>query len=311
MRRVLACFPIMLLWSTMPQSPSQSSAGSSEPLFTVAVDEVSLTFHASDNSGQSVDSLAPSDLTIYDNYNPPRKILVFNLLRDQPVRAAILLDTSESMAGTIGRSRAVATEYVQHFLRPQTDHALVEEFGYVSRITQPWTGDSRALSFGVEDSVPGPANPRGGTAIFDTLYSTCLYQFGKSDYPSSGNVILLFTDGADNSSHVELKSAIDICQRASTAVYAFTPEHREPSTGPANVSHLTSETGGRIFHLDESDAEIHRDLDHIDADVRNQYWLVYRPAELKSDGSFHSVYVGTSRPDTTIDVRAGYYAPNR
>lgn len=278
---------------------------------TVAVDEVSLTFHASDKNGQSVDGLTLADLTIYDNYEAPRKILVFKLLRDQPARAGILLDTSESMAGAISRSRAVATAYVRQYMRPRTDHAFIEDFGYVPRVIEPWTGDSRALSFGIAEAVAGPANPRGGTAIFDTLYSTCLYQFGKSDRPSSGNVVLLFTDGVDNSSHVDLKSAIDICQRANTTIYVFSPEQQGSSTGPANASRLTSETGGRIFHLDESDADIRRDRDRIDADVRNRYWLVHRPAELKHDGSFHSIYVGTSRPDTMIKVCAGHYAPDR
>jgi Ca-activated chloride channel homolog len=278
---------------------------------TVAVDEVSLTFHASDDRGQPVNTLSPADLTIYDNLKPPRKILGFKLLRDQPVRAGILLDTSESMGTAIGRSRTVAAEYVHRLLRPQTDQAFIEDFGSISRITQPWTGDSRALSVGIGDAIPGPSNPRGGTAIFDTLYSTCLYQFGKSDHPSSGNVILLFTDGVDNSSHVDLKSTVDICQRANTAIYIFSPEQQVPSTGRANVSRLTSETGGRVFLLDESDGEIRRDLDRIDADARNEYWLVYRPADLKRDGSLHSIYVGTSRPGTAIDVRAGYYAPDR
>jgi Ca-activated chloride channel homolog len=311
MRRilVLSCLPIMLLWAARPQSLSQSSTNSSGPLFTVKVDEVSLTFHAYDDTGQSVDSLTPGDLTIYDNYKPPGKILLFKLLRDQPVRSGILLDTSESMQDFISRSRAVATEYIRQHLRQQFDHAFIEDFGYVSRILQPWTGDSSSLSAGIAEAVPGPANPRGGTAIFETLYSTCLYQFGRSDPPSSGNVILLFTDGVDISSHVDLKSAIDLCQRANVAVYIFAPEQRGSSTGPANVSRLTSETGGRMFHLEEGDAEIRRDLNRIDADARNEYWLVYRPADLRRDGSFHSIYVGTSRPDTSIDVRAGYYAP--
>ena len=308
---LLVSLQIVLLCAAMPRAMSQSSASGSAPLFTLAVDEVSLTFQASDDNGHFADSLKPGDLTIYDNYKPPRKILVFKLLRDLPVRAGILLDTSESMQESVSRSRFVAAEYVRQFLRPQTDQAFIEDFGYVSRIIQPWTGDSGALSVGIAGAVPGPANPRGGTAVFETLFSACLYQFGKSDHPSSGNVILLFTDGVDISSHVDLKSAIDVCQRANTAVYVFSPEQDSPSTGPANVSRLTTETGGRMFHLQESDAETRRDLDQIDADARNEYWLVYRPANLKRDGSFHSIYVGTSKPTTTIDVRAGYYAPGR
>ncbi|HTV81674.1 MAG TPA: VWA domain-containing protein [Acidobacteriaceae bacterium] len=307
----LACSLILSLGVMTRPSMAQSSVAGSGPLFTVAVNEVSLTFHAYDAAGQCVNNLTPSDLTIYDNLEPPRKILVLKLLRDQPVHAGILLDTSESMQGASDRSRAVATEYVERYLHLKTDRAFIDDFGYISRILQPWTGDPRALAAGVSEAVPGSANPSGGTALFETVYSACLYQFGESDRPASGNLILLFTDGEDTSSQVDLKSAVDECQRANTAVYVFRPEEQGPSTGPANLSRLTSETGGRMFYLDEGNAEVRRDLNWIDADVRDRYWLVYRPAQLTHDGSFHEIYVGTSRPDTTIDVNAGYYAPSR
>ncbi len=49
-----------------------------------------------------------------------------------------------------------------------------------------------------------------------------------------------------------------------------------------------------MFDLDESDAEMNQNLTTIESALRNQYWLVYRPAELKHDGLFHHIYVGTS-----------------
>src|SRR5271166_3529838 len=85
-------------------SQANAAAQSASPLsFNVSVDEVSLTFHAADQRGLPVTNLKLSDLTIYDNYKPPRKILVFQSQRDAPVRVGILLDTSESMEGSISR----------------------------------------------------------------------------------------------------------------------------------------------------------------------------------------------------------------
>jgi Ca-activated chloride channel family protein len=203
---------------------------------------------------------------------------------------------------------------VQRLLRPQTDQAFIEEFGSVSRMVQPWTGDMHALAIGIDEVAPGSANPQGGTALFDTVFSACLYQFGKSERPVSGNFILLFTDGEDNASHVDLRSAVDMCQAANTAIYAFRPRLAESnSPGPKNLSELCSETGGRTFQLDSTEVEIDTDLKIIDSDLRDRYWLVYRPVELKHDGSFHTIYVGgsDSARDLTIDVRSGYYAPAR
>ena len=36
---------------------------------------------------------------------------------------------------------------------PQTDRAFSEDFGYVSRITQPWTGDPNALAAGTGEAT--------------------------------------------------------------------------------------------------------------------------------------------------------------
>jgi VWFA-related protein len=315
---IICCFLFFELCAGVQGVRPQSHAGaaSDDPRanFYAPVDEVSLTFHAADAQGLPVTDLKLNDLTIYDNYKVPGKILVFESLGDTPTKAGILLDTSGSMATWIARDRTIASQYVQRLLRPQTDHAFIEEFGSVSRMIQPWTGDVRALTIGIGEAAPGSANPLGGTALFETIFSACLYQFGKSERPVSGNFILLFTDGEDNASHVDLRSAVDMCQAANTAIYAFHPRLAESnSPGPKNLSELSSETGGRTFQLDSTGAEINADLKIIDSDLRDRYWLVYRPVELKHDGSFHTVYVGgsDSARDLTIDVRSGYYAPAR
>jgi Ca-activated chloride channel homolog len=312
---IICCLLAFTLFADVTSSQTSPAALQSVPpaTFNVSVDEVSLTFHAADQQGLPVTDLKPSDLIIYDNDKVPRKILAFQTLRDAPIRAGILLDTSVSMEGSIAHDRAVSTQYVERLLRPKTDHAFIEYFGYIPRIVQPWTGNQTALARGISEATVGRANPRGGTAIFDTVLSACLYQFGKTDHPVTGNFILLFTDGEDNTSHVDLKGVVDVCQRTNTAIYAFYPEPSERSSpGPRNLALLTAQTGGRLFHLDDSEVGIFKDLNTIESELRNQYWLVYRPAELRHDGRFHQIYVGVSSPldKVTIDVRSGYYAPD-
>ena len=312
---IICSLVAITLFTDATSSQTSPAAVQSVPAatFNVAADEVSLTFHAADQQGLPVTALKPSDLIIYDNYKLPRKILAFQALRDAPIRAGILLDTSVSMEGSVAHDRAVSSQYVERWFRPKTDLAFIEYFGYIPRIVQPWTGNQTALSRGISEATVGHANPRGGTAIFDTVFSACLYQFGKTDHPATGNFILLFTDGEDNTSHVDLKGVVDVCQRTNTAIYAFFPEPSERSSpGPRNLALLTSQTGGRLFHLDDAEAGIFNDLNTIESELRNQYWIVYRPAELRHDGRFHQIYVGiSSRSDkVTIDVRSGYYAPD-
>ena len=110
------------------------------------------------------------------------------------------------------------------------------------------------------------------------------------DHSASGNFILLFSDGEDNASHADLKQAVDMCQRANTAIYAFRVESKySSSSGPKTLAELTSQTGGRVFFDDDSDMGIYNDLRTIEADLRNQYRLVYKPENLKHDGSFHRI----------------------
>jgi VWFA-related protein len=180
-------------------------------------------------------------------------------------------------------------------------------------VIQPWTNDSTALVAGLRKVMAGKENPRGGTNIFDTLYRACFYEFGRIDHAASGNFILLFSDGEDNASHASLQEAVDICQRNNVAIYAFRTEADSGpfSAGPKTLADLTSETGGRVFYNDDSEARIWNDLRTIEADLRNQYHLVYKPSDLKHDGSFHRIELVTPDRVDSVRIRSGYYAPAR
>jgi Ca-activated chloride channel homolog len=195
---------------------------------SVSVDEVSLSFHAADAHSLPVNDLKLDELSLLDNGKPPRKILAFGSLRDFPIRAGILMDTSESMEGFLARNRAIAIEYAQRLLRQQTDQAFTMDFDSQSRVTQPWTGNTPALTAGIRSFIAGGKSHIGGTAIFDAIYRACLNQFGRLDRMGSANFILLFSDGEDNASMASAKDAVAMCQRANTAIYVF---RAEPEAG--------------------------------------------------------------------------------
>jgi Ca-activated chloride channel family protein len=291
---------------------STSAAQSEEPYhFSLAVNEVSLTFHAADVHGLPINDLKLDELKLLDNGRPPRRILAFHLLEDLPVRAGILIDTSESMTEHVSSNRAISTKYAQRLLQRHTDQAFVMDFGYVSKITQPWTDDPIALTMGIRQVIAGRENPLGGTAMFDSVFRACFNEFGNIDHAASGNFILLFSDGEDNTSHTSLQEVVDICQHSNTAIYAFRSEPNAGffSSGPKTLTELAAETGGRVFAGEDSESGIDNDLRTIEADLRNQYRLIYNPAELKHDGRFHRIELkGPERVDS-ISVRSGYYAP--
>jgi Ca-activated chloride channel homolog len=279
---------------------------------SVSVDEVDLSFHAADAHGLPVNDLKLEELSLLDNGRPPAKILAFESLQDLPIRAGILLDTSTSMDEHRAGDRAIAMQYAQRLLRQQTDRAFVMGFGYLAEVPQPWTASPAALTAGIRSVARAGQGGMGGTAIFTAIYQACLNQFGRIDHAASGNFILLFSDGEDNASHAYLEQAVDICQHTNTAIYAFRAESKSGlSSGPKTLAELAAKTGGRVFFDDDSAAVIDNDLRTIEADLRNQYRLLYKPAELKHDGAYHRIDLkGPERVDSIV-IRSGYYAPGR
>jgi Ca-activated chloride channel family protein len=275
------------------------------------VDEVVLMFHAADGNGLAVNDLKLDELRLKDKGLLPRKVLAFELLQNAPIRAGILMDTSESMMPLMSGDRAIALQYAQALFRQQTDQAFVMEFGYISTLDLDWTNQPGQIAQAISNLKLGKANPLGGTALFDAVFRACYSRFGKIDHAASGNFILLFSDGEDNASHTSLVEAVDMCQRASTAVYVFRAPNTAGtySTGPETLTALAAQTGGRVFPWDDSKAAIYEDLRTIDAELRNQYRITYRPAEIAHDGSFHHIELEFPDRVRSLTIRSGYYAP--
>jgi VWFA-related protein len=282
------------------------SIGSQSFNLKVAVDEISLTFHATDVNGLPVNDLKLDELKLLDNNRPPRRILVFQSLRDLPIRGGILIDTSQSMEQTRPADQAIAITYAQHILEQKTDQAFVMSFNRRLQMRQAWSNDPAALTTAIHHATASPST----TAIFDTIYAACRYQFGMLPHDGTGNFILLFSDGEDDASYLPLQTTVDMCQQTNTAIYVFRAESGPSfSTGLGTLSQLASLTGGRVFRDSASASEIDEDLRIIQANLRNQYRLVYNPEGLKHDGSFHRIVLLPPTRVAAITVRSGYYAP--
>ena len=298
-------------WQADGQLGSNADQSSGADSLRLSVDEVILTFHATDAHGLPINDLKLGEIKLFDKGIVPRRIVAFDSLIDRPVRAGILLDTSESMQQTLPESKSIAERYAQRLFRQKSDQAFIMDFGYSSEIAQSFTSEPSLLSQSIRNVKQGRMNPLGGTAIFDAIFRACFYGFGKVDATATGNFILLFSDGQDNSSHTSLEEALGACQRSNTVIYAFRvePDSGHYSTGPKLLADLASKTGGRVFPANETEDAIWSDLKTIESEMRNQYRLVYNPANLKHDGSFHEIELQPPDRVDRIEVRSGYYAP--
>jgi VWFA-related protein len=298
-----------------------ATAGVAPYTMTVGVNEVSVPFHAADFHGATIGDLTLGDLRVLDNGKAPKQIVSFEVYRDLPIRAGILIDTSRSVLENLRRNQQISVDYVRQFMRKGmgggegggpsgrlADEAFVMRFDSSTKVLQDWTGDGDALAASVRNVAVDHASRLGGTAIYDAVYKACRDQFGKVGGVAAGNFLLLFSDGLDNASHTRIEDDVDICQQANTAIYVFSAASKSMFIeGQKTLTDLTEQTGGRIF-FDQTGDGIHDDLRLIETNLRSQYRLVYKPAKLKADGSFHRIKLESPDRGGVITARSGYYA---
>jgi VWFA-related protein len=271
------------------------------------VDEVKLTFHVSDGRGDPIGHLKKEQVQLIDNGKAQRHIVAFHEYRNLPIRVGFLLDSSPSMQAQLDRSQVIASQLIKEFFQPQVDRAFTMGFGVNTHLSQDWTQDADAVSKGIAAGLVKEPGDSDGTAMFDAIDKACRDKFSTGAADSTGNFILLFTDGEDNSSHVWEGEAVDTCQRARTAVYVFIPEWKvRASRGQQILEDLVFKTGGRIFY--QSKQSVRNALTVAVSDMRNQYELIYSPPGLKRDGAFHHIRMKCNIAQSQIQVRSGYYA---
>ena len=278
--------------------------------FHVPTDEISLRFHASDQSGKPLKQLTVRDLKLSDNGKVQNHIVMLQPLDDLPIRAGFLFDVSASVLKDIDFYRSVIETYASRLLRRGYDLAFVMQFDTDTLLMQSWTDVDSKIAAGANGIGPRPNRYAPFTSIFDSLYIACRDQWTQQS-ESTGNFILLFTDGEDNASHAYLSEAVDMCQRKRIAIYVFDSSRSSHSSdGYKTLNDLARQTGGRAF-IHPRSADIWRDLQMMEAEQRYQYLLVYKPSELRDDGSYRRVELQSSVPGARIATRSGYYAVAR
>jgi len=289
------------------QQPAVLSADDPPYTLKMPVDEVKVIFHVSDRKADPVEHLKAEQVEVLDNGNLQTRMVAFREYRDLPIRVGFLLDDSPSMDKQLAWSQDIASQLISDFFRPGSDRAFTMGFGMDTRLSQNWTEDANSVSKGIADALSKQSSGHDGTAMFDAIYKACKDNFSTEEATPSGNFILLFTDGEDNSSHVWEGEAVDMCQRARTAIYVFIPEWKaRVSRGQQILEDLVSKTGGRVFY--QKAQSVHDALALAVSDMRYQYELIYSPPGLRRDGAFHHIRMKCKLAHTQIQVRSGYYA---
>ena len=125
-------------------------------------------------------------------------------------------------------------------------------------------------------------------------------------------VLVVVTDGNDNTSNITLEQLIRKARQSEVVIYAIgllsEEEPRDARQAKKALKTLTENSGG-VDYYPKDVTEIDKVVPQIARDIRGQYVLAYLPTNTAMDGTFRKISVvvnGYNHP--TVRTRNGYYA---
>jgi Ca-activated chloride channel family protein len=301
MIRLLACCLVVLV--------ALVSLGAQGPVFRSGAEIVLLTVTVTDRAGRYVAGLTQTDFAVFENSTEQQ--LSFFASDPVPVDVAFVVDTSASM----GPSLPAVKEAARGLLRQlrTSDRAVVIQVQDTVAMPQSLTDDLARAGDAID-----ALRTRGSTAIYDGVY-LALREFERTRDPDvRRHVVILLSDGVDNSSHVPLEAVSDLARQLGVMVYTIALGNPPPPQASAwnprreveaqfALRTLATDAGGRAFFPTRA-AELPAIYETIGRELACQYTLAYVP-RTPGDGEFRRIAVRLLPPtQATARTRSGYIA---
>jgi Ca-activated chloride channel homolog len=289
--------------STIPLS----ELGLTATLYTIhhSVDETALFFAVSSH-GHMVSDLDVSDIHVADDNRPPQKIVQFIPQSKLPLRLGLVIDTSGSVQERFAFEKRAAAKFLESVINGTTDLGFVAGFSNDPLVTQDFVAVPAKLGAGVQKLSNG-----GGTALFDAVTFACWKLQAYPDVGRVAKVLVILSDGEDNSSHHSLKQAIEEAEASGVTIYTVsTSEDPNAKTDADKVLQVLAERSGGESMFPGDMATLGKDLDRLRELIRSRYLLAYKAADFQANGKYRTVHVTAERDGKKLQVhvRKGYYA---
>src|SRR5271169_362755 len=281
-----------------------------DPVATIkaTTNEVNVVFTVTDKHGKRITDLKQADFHIVDDNKPPAEVRSFHAETNLPLQVGLLIDASNSVRDRFKFEQESAIEFLDRTVRRGYDQAMVVGFDVTPEVTQDFTDDPEKLDHGVRELRPG-----GGTALYDALYYACRDKLLKQAQAGpTRRAVILLSDGEDNQSHVTREEAIEMAQRAEAIVYTIsTNVSGTKGTGDKVLERIADATGGRAFFPFQI-RDVANAFAEIQDELRSQYAISYKPADLKADGHYRTIEIeANDRKSFRVRARRGWYAPTQ
>jgi Ca-activated chloride channel homolog len=293
--------------NSQPLPPGQSpNTGSQDPKIRVDVNLVVLHTTVLDDRGRFADGLKEENFRVLED-KAEQKLAIFKR-EDIPVSMGLVIDNSGSMRDKRPRVNAAALTLVEAS-NPQ-DEAFVVNFNddFYLDLDKDFSSSIPELKEALER-----IDSRGSTALYDAVIGSLDHvRKGKKDK----KVLLVVTDGEDNTSHNSLEKTIREIQKTDTVIYTIgllgEESKKNAKRAKRALEEIAKASGGLAF-FPENVSDVKDICENVAHDIRNQYTLAYYPTNTKRDGTFRTVQVDIIPPrgrgKLTARTRNGYYAP--
>jgi VWFA-related protein len=290
-----------LAWAQLPPAPPAVLDPDEHPTFTADTKEVTLYVSVLDKDGRMIPDIPRANFKVTEN-GVEQQLRVFRR-EDVPVSMCIVIDSSGSMRDKYSRVTAAVLALIR--ASNQDDEICIVNFNDLYYKDQAFTNDVKKL----EEAMDRIDN-HGGTAMRDALAATLDYV--KSDAKRDKKVIVLVTDGNDNSStKTTLEDLLRMVRDSEVLVYSIgllNEEERGEARKAKRALDSLAEVSGGFAYYPKDLAEVETITPLIAHEIRNQYILAYSPSG-PMDGSYRRLKVEVKGVrGASVRHRSGYYA---
>ena len=279
-------------------------------------DEIELNVTVVDTAGRFISGLAPPNFQGAGNYRSYWRALADSCpqmtstsqtrVRSFDVQeiaegsldthaVAFVLDHSPSMGDTRARRLQEAVARTMGIVKKQ-DFITAIKFTSKVKIEVPLTNDSNAYREGF--LIDGLEGYGGGTAIYDGVLAA-IKELQKAPKGAS-KVVILFTDGDDNSSKSRINAVYKAAKENNVRIYSIAYGMTEETP----LQNLAQYTGGMMYRL-YSVKEFPLAFADLYKALKNYYRVRYHPPE---SASLHTVHVRLAVPElATVSTGTAQY----
>jgi Ca-activated chloride channel homolog len=272
--------------------------------YTISMDVKRVVLYVTVHEGKAafVSDLTKADFTVKED-GKVQEIRQF-VREEVPAAIGLVIDNSQSMMNKRDEVIAAAKAFVK--ASNPKDEMFVVHFGDKVEYGLP-----QNIAFSSDQEMLATALDRlkayGRTALYDAIWEALEH---LKESKLTKKAIVVISDGGDNESLRKMDQVVRAADLSGALFYAVgIYDALDGDANPGVLRRLARDTGGEAFFPDKI-SELTDRCESIARDLRNQYMLVYAPADRPGDKAYHKIQVSVKDPkkrSLTVRTRTGYY----